>query len=43
LSGQVGLHDIERPLRVFDITDAIPPPPPPPPPPPKQAEKPKPK
>jgi len=43
LSGQVTIRDVEGPLRVFDISEAIPPPPPPPPPPPKQAQQPKPK
>ena len=43
LSGQVTVHDLQRPLSVFDITEDVPPPPPPPPPPPKQAQQPKPK
>lgn len=43
LSGQVDLQDMQDPLRVFEITEAIPPSPPPPPPPPQQAQQPKPK
>jgi len=43
LAGQVDIQDIQHPLRVFDINEAIVPSPPPPPPPPKQAQQPKPK
>ena len=43
LSGQVDVEDLQRPLSVFDISEAIPPPPPPPPPPPQQAQQPEPK
>jgi len=43
LSGQVDIQQLQDPLRVFDINEAIPPPPPPPPPPPQQAQQPKPK
>ncbi len=43
LSGQVTVQDLQQPLSVFDISEAIPPPPPLPPPPPQQAQQPKPK